>query len=61
MTDTTRPADNALIMPTNMDLWHHRIISGKGEVSDVNLGLIVSDTTAELQVYNSYLVEQKTR
>lgn len=59
MTDTTRPADNALIMPTNMDLWHHRIISGKGEVSDVNLGLIVSDTTAELQVYNSYLVEQK--
>ena len=59
MTGTTKPADNAIIMPTNMDLWHHRIISGMGEVSDVNLGLIVSDTTAELQVYNSYLVEQK--
>ena len=52
-------ANNAVMLRTDMDLWHHRIISGVGEVSDVNLGFIVSDTTTELQVYNSHLVEQK--
>ena len=52
-------ANNAVMLRTDMDLWHHRIISGIGEVSDVNLGFITSDTTTELQVYNSHLVEQK--
>ena len=52
-------ANNAVMLRTDMDLWHHRIISGAGEVSDVNLGHIVSETTTELEVYNSHLVEQK--
>lgn len=51
--------NNAVMLRTDMDLWHHRIISGVGEVLDVNLGHIVSDTTAEIEVYNSHLTEQK--
>lgn len=52
-------AANAVMMRTDMDLWHHRIItSGVGENPRVNLGFITSNKTVELPVYNSHLIEQ---
>lgn len=51
-------AAKAVMMHTDMDLWHHRIISGVGENPIINLGFITSTKTAEVPVYNSYLIEQ---